>query len=633
LTIAALMDPRLLEYYNQELTHIREMGAEFAEEFPKIAGRLGLEGFECADPYVERLLEGFAFLTARVQLRLDCEFPQFTQHLLEIAYPHYLAPIPSMAITRFFPAWNEGSLEEGYLIPRGESLRSIMGKGDQTACEYRTSQDVTLWPIEIEEAEYASRDSAAFELPPQLRDMRAVVRLRLRTRDGLKFSELPIDRLPLYLSGLEGAPMALYEQLLASSRALVVQSCEKKPTWRKLLPKSRIQPLGFDDDLAMLPYAAPSFRGYRLLQEYFAFHQRFMFVQFTELQQALHDCQEERIDIVVALQNVRERLDEQVDRSNFVLFCTPAVNLFSKAADRNHLNERDHEHHIVPDRTRPQDLEVYQVTKVTGYSENAEEPQVFEPFYSTHDAKDDETPAQAYFTVQRRPNVLSTKQQRFGTRSSYVGNEVFISLVDGQETPYRHDLKQLQPQILCTNRDLPLHMPVGLGRTDFSLSSGAPVESTRCVAGPTSPRPSLASSTGELLWRLVGNLSLNYLSLCDEDPRRGASALRDILRLYVDPDDQVMNKQVDGVRSVKTSPITRRLPIKGPTTFARGLEVLVTVDESQFEGSGPFLLGSVLAAFFAKYVSINSFTETALSTLEGAEIMRWPATIGNRQIL
>ncbi len=155
------MDPKILRYYNRELQHVREMGAEFAREYPKIAGRLGLEGIECADPYVERLLEGFAYLSARVQLKVDAEFPAFTQHLLQIVYPHYLAPTPSMAVVQFQPDLNEAGLAQGYSIARGTMLRSTVGQDDRTPCEYRTAHETHLWPLEIKEAKYFGSTAGA----------------------------------------------------------------------------------------------------------------------------------------------------------------------------------------------------------------------------------------------------------------------------------------------------------------------------------------------------------------------------------------------------------------------------------------------------------------------------------------
>ncbi|MEO0974616.1 MAG: type VI secretion system baseplate subunit TssF, partial [Pseudomonadota bacterium] len=154
------MDPRLKRYYESELYHLREMGAEFAKEFPKIARRLGMEGFECNDPYVERLLDGFAFLAARVQLKLDAQFPEFTQHLLELVYPQYLAPTPSMGVMRFEPDMGDTDLASGVTLARDTSVRSILGKGEQTPCEFRTSQPVTLLPIEISGADYFSSPGA-----------------------------------------------------------------------------------------------------------------------------------------------------------------------------------------------------------------------------------------------------------------------------------------------------------------------------------------------------------------------------------------------------------------------------------------------------------------------------------------
>src|SRR6266545_8011744 len=143
------MDARMLRYYSQELQYIREMGAEFAGQFPKIAARLALDATEVADPYVERLLEGFSFLAARVRLKLDAEFPRFAQHLLEVVYPHYLTPTPAMAIVQFTPGMTEGSLVDGFVVPRDTLLRGQIPRGEVTACQFRTAHDVTLWPIEI----------------------------------------------------------------------------------------------------------------------------------------------------------------------------------------------------------------------------------------------------------------------------------------------------------------------------------------------------------------------------------------------------------------------------------------------------------------------------------------------------
>lgn len=628
------MDPAFLRLYNEELQYIREKGGEFAREYPKIAGRLGLEQFECADPYVERLLEGFAFLTARVRLRLDAEFPRFTQHLLEMVYPHYLAPVPSMAVVQFQPDLTEGVLADGYRLPRGTSLRGMMGKDDQTACEYRTGQDTTLWPLEVVEAEYFNRESTNVPLPDKLRASKAGLRIRLRCTAGLKFSNLSLDQLTIFLRGGPLRTFRLYEQILTATQAVVVQTTSSKPT-AEILPGEMVQSVGFEDDEALLPCTTRSFQGYRLLQEYFAFPARYLFFKIAGLGPVVRRTRESTLDLLLLFPSSDRQLESVVDASNFALFCAAAVNLFPQRADRIHLNHRDHEHHIVPDRIRPQDLEVYSVSRVTGFGDaGGGQGQEFRPFYALSDPQLERGAANsAYYTIRREPRVLSEKQKRIGARSSYVGSEVFVSIVDANQAPYPLDLSQLDIATLCTNRDLPLVMPVSKGASDFTLQIGAPVKSVRCVAGPTEPRPPLVNGPGANAWRLINHLSLNYLSLIDTDARQGAAALRTLLGLYADPLAPELRKQVDAVRSIESRAVVRRIPKAGPLSFGRGVEITLTYDEAAFEGHGSFLVGSVLARFFARYVSINSFTETVLRTTDRGEVMRWPATIGQRQII
>jgi len=624
------MDPRHLDYYNRELQHIREIGGEFAAEFPKIAGRLGLSGFECADPYVERLLEGFAFLAARVQLKIDAEFPAFTQHLLEIVYPHYLAPTPSMAVVQLQPDLTEGALAEGYKIPRDTVLRSTIAKDEQTACEYRTTQETTLWPLELTEAEcFTHAGPVAKTDSSVVRRSKAGIRIRLRSTAGLNLDQLRLDRLVLFLTGPDELPYRVHELLLANTISVVVQPLERPLPWCDLLPPSSIAPLGFADRDALLAYSPPSFHGYRHLHEYFAFPERYLFLEVRGISRSLQRTPTNKIDIIFLLSRRDPALENVLDASNFTLFCTPAINLFPKRCDRIHLSEGTSEHHLVPDRTRPMDFEVYRVDRVLGYGAANKEPQEFLPFYAANDLSSHvERPA--YYSVHRLPRRLSTGQRRKGARSSYIGSETFISLVDAAKSPYRNDLRQLAVETLCTNRDLPLQMPIGTGGSDFSLEEGAPVAATRVVAGPTKPRPSHAH--GDTAWRLISHLSLNYLSIVDGGLELGAAALRTLLSLYGEISDPTVQKQIEGVRSVASRPITRRLPGSHPVTYARGLEITLSCDEAAFEGTGVFLLGAVLERFFARYVSINSFTETVLRTERG-EVMRWPATIGLRKTL
>lgn len=618
------MDPRLLKYYNHELQHIREMAGEFAEVYPKIAGRLGLDGFECADPYVERLLEGFAYLSARVQLKVDAEFPRFTQHLLETVYPHYLSPTPSMAVVQMQPDLMEGSLNEGFTIKKQTALRSNIGKGEQTACEYRTAHDVTLFPLELIEAEYLNGISPQLGLKQQ--GAKAGIRLRLKTTAGLKFNQIKLNNLPLYLRGVGELPMHIYEQLLANSLAVAIKA--KNSTDWHYIRQAAVLPVGFSAEQALLPYTPRSHQGYRLLQEYFAFPERYMFVELTQLQTALVHCVSDEIDIIILLDRSNTHLINELDSSRFALFCTPAINVFPKLADRIHLTNQTHEYHVVPDRTRPLDYEIYQIREVTGFGSTSDDQQSFLPFYQAN--SDASQQQRAYYSVIRAPRVMSSKQKLQGPRSSYISNEVFIAIVDANEAPFNSELQQLGIDTLCTNRDLPLQLPIGIGKTDFTIQTGAPIDCIRCLSGPTKPRPSNANK--DTAWKLINHLSLNYLSLINNDEKGGAVALRSLLSLYGDNSDLSFRKQIEGILSIQSKPIVRRINTAGPIVFGRGLEISLTIDETAFEGSGVFLLGMVLEQFFAQYVSLNSFTETVLKTTTRGEIMRWTMRLGQRHL-
>jgi len=627
------MDPRLLRYYNRELQHVREMGAEFAREYPKIAGRLGMEGFECADPYVERLLEGFAFLAARVQLKLDAQYPVFTQHLMEMIYPHYLSPIPSMAVVQLHPDSKESALATGYTVARNTALRSLIANDDRTACEYRTAHDVTLWPLELVEAKYfespAAIAAASIPIPPG-KTVRAGLRLKFIITAGAQANMLAMDELPVFIAGADELPKRLYEQLLGNAQGFVVRMPGASGMLVEHFDASAIRDKGFADDEALLPYSDRSFSGYRLLQEYFACPERFLFTVFTGLKSALSRSQATEFDITVFFDRSVSRLHNAVDASNFRLFCTPAINLFPRRADRIHLQQGRTEYHVLADRTRPMDFEIHSVHQVEGFGDKQEPEQRFQPFYGC-DERVWHNGNAAFYTVRREPRLLSARQKLQGARSSYVGSEVFMSLVDANDAPYSTQLRQVGMLLMCTNRDLPLQMPVGKSRTDFTLETGAPVASIRCVAGPTKPRAPTAH--GETAWRLLSHLQLNYVSLLGDSGEEGAAALREMLTLYCDEFDSAARRQIEGVKAVSSKSVVRRIPVPGPIAFGHGLEITLTCDDGAFEGTGAFLLGSVMQHFFARYVSVNSFTETVLRTLERNEVARWTARLGKRQIL
>lgn len=672
------MDRRLIAYYDRELLHLQTVAKEFAREHPKIASRLALDDFPCVDPYVERLLEGFAFLAARVHLKIDAEFPRFTQNLLDTVYPHYLAPTPSMCIVQFQHDQGEAGLADGHHIPRGTILRSHPLK-DVASCEFRTAHPIDLAPILVSEVRYFTRDVGTLDLgkiwgasdvysafapkgSPQSMNtatsrgiylgppgaIKAAIRIRLRTTAGLPFKAINAKNLVFHLKGGDARPYRVYEQLFAHARNVLVRPVTegtRSGAWQEHADSRgkpiSIERVGFSAADALLPYDGRSFHGYRLLHEYFAFPQRFLFVSLGDLSHAFSQCPGQHLDIIIPLTQENAELEGKLDADSFALHCAPAINVFPKRADRIFVEDNASEFHLVPDRTKPLDFEVYSVKSVTGFAAGGDE-RAFRPFYAATDV-DSESASQsaAYYAINRVPRARSEREQREGTRTKYLGSDVYISLVDAANAPFAASLQQLGVETMCTNRDLPLQMPLGKGRTDFLPDVGGPITSVRIVGSCT--RPQVSHAEGDASWRLISHLTLNYLSITDEDQdgdgsinfeeRQGAGALREIMKLYGNVGDPVIQKQIEGIKQITAKPCTRRVPAPGVVAFARGIEVTVTVDEAQFEGTGVVVLGAVLDHFFARYVSMNSFTETVLRSDDRGEIVRWTTRIGNRPVL
>jgi type VI secretion system protein ImpG len=620
------MDPRLLTYYNQELRYLREMGSEFAREFPKIASRLGMEGLEVADPYVERLLEGSAFLAARVQLKLDAEFPQFARRLLDMVYPNFLAPVPSMTVVQFAPS-NDPGLARGHKIPRGQSLIAPSTALGDTCCEFRTAQPVTLTPLTVAGAEcfLNASDLSLSSLPLRERP-RGGVRLKLQLPAGLPFASLPLDTLRFYLAGLPDVAMRLHELLLSSCIG-VLAGPAGSGSERLLLPGAVVRPVGYADDEAMLPVTKRGLSGTRLLQEYFAFPQRFLFLDVCGLSAAFAACQRSEFELVFLFSRPATGLERVVEASNFALHCTPAINLFERRTDRAHLGDDRTEFHVVPMRTAPLDYEVFDLTRVVGYGNDGSEIEFHPMFAAPQGAAPGTT---AFFSADREPRLVSQRERKDGPRSGYVGTEVFVSLVDPNEAPYAESVTQLAVVARCTNRDLPLFLPLGGAAGDFTLEAAAPVLSIRALAGPT--RPHSALREGPVAWRLLNLLSLNYLSLLDTDADEGACVLRELVGLFAHTADAGLKHQVDGLRHVTVRPIVRRHPMPGPIAFGRGLDIGLTVDELAFEGGSAFLFGAALHHYLARHASMNSFVQTTLNSLTRGEIMRWIPHSGARPV-
>ena len=621
------MDPRLLDYYNRELGYVREQGAEFAEQFPKVAARLGMRGIEVADPYVERLLEGFAFMSARIQLKMDAEFPKFSQRLLDLVYPGYLAPTPSMGIARFEPSRSEGGSPDGFTLPRHSRLRARMPTHEQTACEYRTAHEVTLWPLKLTEA----RLTAA---PPDLpiagyrwgAPVRGALRLGFEATNQVQVSELKLDSLPIFINGTLDIASRLQELLHTQCVGVLIHAGGLPIRNLVPYPPEAMQGEGFSTAQALLPHDSRAFDGHRLLHEYFAFPDRYRFFSVNDLQRALRHISGSRFEIVLLLKQSSSALEPVVDAANFALFCSPVINLFRRTSDRIPITSTRFEYHAVMERTRPLDFEIHSIEKVLGHHSGSERELNFHPFYAAADVN--RSGAGAYFSVRREPRVLSEQSKRQGPRTGYIGSECFLSLVDANEAPFSSELRQVTVEAWCTNRDLSLLTPVGNSDTDLTLMSSAPIESIQFIVNPTRPSPALAER--EMTWRLISHLSLNYLTLTDVNPEQGAAALRDVLELYARLGASGADAQIGSVQKLSVKAVDRRVPNRGPIVFGRGVSLELEVDEIPFAGVSPWLLGAVLEQFFTRHVGINSFTELTLRSIQRGVIGSWKPRVGRR---
>ncbi|OWQ84151.1 type VI secretion system ImpG/VasA family protein [Roseateles aquatilis] len=620
------MDPRLLRLYNDELTHLREVGAEFARDFPKIAARLGMEDAEVADPYVERLLEGFAFLSARVQLKLDAEHPRLISHLLESIYPNFLAPVPSMMVARLTVDPTDPNLSKGHPVPRGSVLQSAVPRGQDTRCEFRTAHAVTLWPLELTGAQYFSH---APDLPmsrlPDAAGSRGGLRLRLRTGGGIPMRQLGLDRLQLYLSAPDDVAFRLHELALGAPLGTYVTgdgiaAAQVASQWR---PADSVRPVGFAADEALLPETHRSFSGSRLMQEAAAMPRRFLFLEVTGLADRLARIDGTEAEIVLFFSRGDAGLEALVDGDSVALHCTPAINLFPKRLDRIQLGPGSWEYHVVPDRTRPMDYEIHSLQSVTGYGAGTLGQQTFWPLYATYHEAPPEAPG--FYTARREPRLLSSRQKDQGPRTAYIGDEVFLSLVDPRHAPYREDIRQLSVSALVTNRDLPLLLPHN-GAGTWRLDAAGPVLKVEAVHGPT--RPVSRQPAGEAGWSLVGLLTQQQLPWADEAPAQAAATLRRLLALYGPPGDPAWLRQVEGIRAVSARPVVRRLPFTGPLSFGAGTEIDLELDELSFQGHSAFLFASVLERYFSRHAAINSFMQLSLRTAQRGPVKRWAPRIG-----
>jgi type VI secretion system protein ImpG len=609
----------LLLYYERELTFLRQMGAEFGEKYPKVASRLVLEPDKCDDPHVERLLEAFAFLAARVHLKIDDEFPEITEALLSILYPHFIRPIPSTSVVQFHLDPEQGKMTTGLKVSRESVLYSKPING--VPCKFRSCYETTLWPLNVVEAEWKTPD----RLVPPMRapEAAAALRLELKCFPEVEFKKLGMPSLRFYLNGEGNLINTLYELLFCNCLQIWVRdptpNSRVKPV---LLPASVLRPVGFEEDEGVLPYPRRSFLGYRMLQEYFTFPEKFFFVDLTGLDEVWAAGFKDRAEIVFLMspydQNERKQmLEVGISSKTFRLGCTPVVNLFPQTAEPILLDQRKFEYPIVPDVRRANATEIFSVEEVVSINPHTRETMRFEPFYSYRHA-----------SLRDNKQTFWMANRRASNKKNDDGTEIYLSLVDLSSRPVRPDSDTLTIRTICTNRDLPSRLPFGNESGDFELESTTAIKRIVALKKPTTTlRPPVGKS---VLWRLISHLSLNYLSLVED----GREALQEILKLYNFNESPYSAKQIDGLIDLRSKKHFARVVSENGITFARGTRVNIEFDEEQFVGGGVFLFASVIERFLALYVTMNSFSQLVVTSTQRKEVIKeWPPRAGEKILL
>ncbi|MCL5271067.1 MAG: type VI secretion system baseplate subunit TssF [bacterium] len=604
------------KYYQDELTFLREMGAEFARANPKMANLLSDRS---ADPDVERLLEGFSFLSGQIRQKIDDELPELTHTLLGLLWPHYLRPVPSMTIVEFQP----GPEVDGLMtIGRGVSLDSPPIDG--TACRFRTCYDVELAPLTLTEAAIEAPMSAAHCL-----------RLRLSTLNGVDLKKLGLTRLRLHIYG---DPHISYEAFLRLRRHVVrviVQAIVGgRPQRRFELHPSCIKPVGFAPGEAILPYPDHAFPGYRLLQEYFALPEKFLFVDVEGLAPLADLGAEDTFEILFEFDRPGQT-SLPVTAGNFLLHCTPAVNLFAHEADPIRVDQTRTEYRVRPAGENLDHYEIYSIEEVAGFIPGSAERIIYEPFFAfTHHA-DGERKGRGYHQtrVRNMPRPREEDEeieayqlaiQRMATVGH--GTDTWLSFVAPDQSVAVPLAETISVALTCTNRHLPERLNVGDVRVPTADSPE--FAQFRNIYKPiSSVHPPL---DGGLHWRLISHLSLNFVSLISVEALRGILELYNLQAYYDQQAARENEQRLSGVRSVEMRPsewIYHGAPI-------RGRSILITMDEDHYAGEGDmYLLADVLSEFFALYASLNSFTQLTVRGIRRGEVYQWPRRLGRQIVL
>ena len=634
--------------YNRELALLKERSRDFAADYPGIADRLGGLLDENLDPAIQGLLEGAAFLAARVQENIDDQFKTFTHELLEQIFPDGTAPTASAMLVRATPPWADDALNEGMTLPAGEILEARYKDADKrVACRYTLSEPLTIWPVALTEAKYHSSPGPVGALGQDVtKGCKAGLVLNLarfdkagKTTEAEPFSSLPMDELKVNFVGEYALMATLYEQVLCDTLRVSIRWLDKNGDARFAnLPPHAIEQIGFDEDYPLYPQDERLFPGFSTLRDVFVFPRKILGFRLKGLREILSRIDRTDLKIVFELDASNTQLATRLELSDFALHCAPAVNLFPDYSNSVRLDRRRHAYVVQPDSSPVTHYEIHRLLDVWAHYPGHRDKVRVQPLYAMSEG--DTAPRDTlYYTIERRPRRLTDKERRFGgTRYRYRGTETFITLY---EPPDLDPAQRLSIRVLCSNRHLPEYLPIAGGEDDFYSIEDRTVRFT-CVGGPTPPRESMTEveshgahrlTSGETYWRLISFLALNHRGLQNRGDGSGAAALRECLRLFATLSDNVQEAQIEAVKEITTRPITRTIARSDGYHPARGLEVKITFDEDGFEGANVMVLAAAIDRFLADYSAVNSFTQLVVATRQRGIIKTFPPRLGSGPLL
>lgn len=603
----------LLPYYERELTFLRRLSHEFAERYPKVAGRLLLSGETCDDPHIERLIESFALLAGRIHRKLDDEYPEFTEAMLQVVFPQFLRPFPSVSIAHFDIGAEHDQSAGMMTVPRHTQLNTRPVNG--VSCRFRTAYDVDLLPIRIMSAEFEQVVDSAGLSPNVAASTFAAVRLRISAHPDSAGLDCLLRRpLRLFLNGEPGVVAAIRQALFTQLSGIWMSSPESSV--KTQLPKDILQPVGFGEQDALLDDDVRFHRAYQLLLEYFAFPEKFNFidVNLTGLAGRLLAGQRQ-IDIRIGLskesgRNAQAHLLDRISKENFLLSCTPVVNLFPRNAEPIRVTETTSSYPVVIDHRHPKAYEIFMLRRVFRVHGESGDSKVeeFKPFYSLRHGDAHDRPARYWHA--------SHPESRDGFME--------LVLVDSALQPDRVGPSTLSIDISCTNRNLPSQLPFGLIDGDLFADGDLPVSAVRLLRRPT---PSYRFPNGRgAQWRFISQLSLNHFSL----DSKGLDALKEILALYDITGSGTNRHQIEGLLAIDYTSTVTRITGNPYPVMVRGVDIRLTVDETHYAGIGLFMFAQILDRFFGLYVHTNSFTRlTVVSRQTGQELIKCLPRCGN----